>query len=116
MFRLFVDSADGVSLDPEWDYSIPDEKIEQRGLSSTGKSEVYKYGDRSRITFTVMYVSSDTAAAINSYWQADMALLFMEEGATEVFSCRIINEKTPISKNEKPYPGAFSGTIELGTY
>lgn len=114
-FRLFVDSTTGVSLCPEWDYREPLVKEENRHATPVGFSTVYNYGETARLRFSVRHVSSETAALVNSWWISNTALLFMEEGATEVFSCRLLG-KLPISKLEKPYSFSLSGVIELGAY
>jgi len=116
VYRLFVDSSAGVSIDPEWDYASTDRKVENRSMGRSGLSEVYKYGEFIGRNFSLRYVDSATASVINSWWASNTPLLFMREGDTEVSTVLLANEKTPIGKLERPYAGQFSGTIELGGY
>jgi len=105
-----------VTLDPEWDYSFTDGKVERDSTAKSGQAEVFKYGDYEGRKFAVRYVDSATAAIVNSYWSSNTPLQFMREGDTEVFTCMLLNEKTPINKFERPYPDQRSGVIELGSY
>lgn len=116
MFRLFVDSNNGVSICPEWDYSRTDQKVEHSEMSKAGLSEVYKYGDYVGRRLTVRYVSSSTAAIVNSWWASNTPLLFMREGTTDASTVVLANNKTPIGKLAEPYSDQFDGTIELEGY
>lgn len=115
-YRLFVDSNNGVTICPEWNYSSIDEKIQVRHKAKSGFSEVYKFGDFDAIKFDVRYVNSSDASIVNSWWESNAELLFMREGETSVFSCMIMNNRLPIGGVEKPYYNQFKGTIELGEY
>lgn len=114
--RLFVDSSNGVSLCPEWNYSLDGEKTQQRHKSSSGMSEVYKYGDFDAFKFDVNYVSSSDASIINSWWISNTELLFMKIGESSVFSCMLMNAVIPIGNVVRPYHNQFRGTIEIGEY
>jgi len=115
-YRLFVDSANGVSLDPEWDYDDSAKKIENRHRTRTGAEYVYKWAEFRTIKFGLMFVSSATQAIVNSWWSSNTDLLFMREGDIDITSCRIMNNSKPISKKVKPYDDQWRGAIELGTY
>lgn len=115
-YRLFVDSSNGVSLDPEWDYDDSAKKIENRHRTRSAAEYVYKWGEYGVRKFSVMYVSSATAAIVNSWWSSNTDLLFMREGDADVTSCRLMNGSKPISKKVKPYDDQWRGKIELGTY
>jgi len=57
-YRLFVDSANGVSLDPEWDYEDGAKKLEDRHRTRTGAEYVYKWAEYRTIKFGIMFVNS----------------------------------------------------------
>ena len=116
MFRLFVDSNNGVDVEPEYNYMENDEKIENRHRTRSGAEYVYKWGSFKEWKFDIRWVNSSFRALVNSWWSTNTNLLWMEENGTEVFSVRIRNRSIPISKFEKPYTDTFLGTIELGTY
>jgi hypothetical protein len=115
-YRLFVDSDTGVDINPEYDYRENSEKVESRHRSRSGREFVYRWGGIGRISFSVMYVNSSFKAQVNSWWDANTDLLFMEVGTTEVFSCHITNKKKPVDRFIRPYNDLFRGKIELGTY
>ena len=114
--RLFVDSANGVDVEPEYNYVEKDKKIETRHRTRSGKEYVYKFGEFNRFKFGVMYVDSAFKSIVNSYWNNNAELLFMEVGASQVYSVRLINKELPIGKAIKPYSDSFKGLIDLGTY
>lgn len=115
-FRLFVDSATGVDVEPEWDYERKDKKIEDRHRARSGAEFVYKWGEYIGIEFSVKFVNSSFQAIVNSWWNTNTDLLFMEVGGTEVFSVHIVNKDTPVGKVIKPYVDQFQGKIKLGGY
>jgi len=115
-FRLFVDSDNGVTVEPEWDLKEKDSKIETRNRTRSGAEYVYKWGDYQTTKFSVMYVNSDFKSIVNSYWNNNVDLLWMEEGGSIVTSVHIVNKNTPIGGYIKPYSDTFKGTIELSTY
>jgi len=115
-YRLFIDSDNGITLCPEWNYKISGEKIQTMHRSKSGFSEMYKFGSYDAIEFEVRYVSSSDASIINSWWNTNTELLFMKEGETSVFSCMLMNNRAPIGAIERPYSDQYKGTIELGEY
>ena len=116
-FRLFVDSSNGVDVDPDWEYSEEDEKIESRHRVRSGKSYVYKWGEYKKRIVPVSFVNSEFKSIVNSYWNTNTDLLFMEVGvASSVTSVRIVNDALPIGAFIMPYTNLFSGVIELETY
>jgi len=116
-FRLFVDSGNGVDVEPTWGYSQSDEKIENRHRVRSGKSYVYKWGEFKRYKLPMTYVDSNFKSIVNSYWNTNTQLLFMEVGnPSSVSSVRISNKKIPIGLNVEPYADLFEGVIELETY
>jgi len=116
MFRLFVDSANGVDVEPEYNYVERDKKIEARHRTKSGKEYVYKFGDYNAFKFDVMYVDSAFKSIVNSYWNSNAELLFMEVGATQVYSVRLTNKTLPVGRPIKPSTTEFKGIIELETY
>jgi len=115
-FRLFVDSSNGLDVNPEWDYKETDEKIESRHRTRDGSELVYKWGEFEAKEFTVMFVNSEFASIVNSWWSSNTNLLWMEEGGSAVNSVHIVNSKKPIDSFIKPYKDLFKGKIQLGTY
>lgn len=115
-YRLFVNSSNGVTLYPEWDYTENDKKIEDRHRTRSGAEYVYKWGGYRQRKFSVRYVDSATMAIVNSWWNSNTPLLFMKEGDTDITSCYLTNRDKPISKFIKPYDTLFEGVIELGEY
>lgn len=116
-WALFVDSANSISLEPEWGMTQPDKKIESSHRTKSGKRYVYKWGEYQQFKFSLKFVSSGNAAIINSWWNTNTELLFMDEDdITTVSSVMIQNSKKPLTKKVKPYVEYSQGTIDLGTY
>lgn len=115
-FRLFVDSSNGVSIEPEWDLAEPDKKIEDEHRTRAGGRYVYKWGSFRRWKFAVSYVDSSFAAVVNSWWLSNTQLLFKSESAAAVYSVQLMNDEKPVSRYVRPYDTLFSGVIELETY
>ena len=115
-YRLFVDSANGVDVEPEYNYAEKDKKVEARHRTRSGKEYVYKFGEYNRFKFNVMYVDSSFKSIVNSYWRSNTELLFMEVGATQIYSVRLINKELPIGKAIKPHKDSFKGVIDLASY
>ncbi len=116
MYRLFVDSSNGVDVYPEYDMTDASRKVEARHRTRAGAEYVYTFGEYTQIKFSVKYVNSSFRAIVNSWWASNTDLLWMEEGGTEVYSVRLMNKALPVGKVIKPYSDKFQGTIELGTY
>lgn len=115
-YALFVDSSTSVTLEPEYDFSRDDEKIEDVHRMRDGSMFRYKWGEFDKWKFSVRYVNSSDASVINNWFKSNQQLLFMEVGATQVHSVYITNKKLPISKLIKPYDNLFEGGLELETY
>ena len=114
--RLFVDSSNGISIEPEWDYAEPDKKLEDEHRTRAGGRYVYKWGSFRRWKLPVSYVDSSFAAVVNSWWVSNTQLLFKSESAAAVYSVQITNDAKPVGKFTKPYDTLFEGLIELETY
>ncbi len=115
-YRLYLDSNNGVSLDPHWDFSYGFKKNEQSHRTQGGKLFKYKYSHYEAWKFKVDFISSADAAIINSWHVSNTLLLFKNESATAIFSVLLTGRKTPMSKLVKPYDDEYKGTIELETY
>lgn len=115
-YRLFVDSSNGITVMPEYDYANRGEKVESRHRTREGYEYVYKWGSFERIEFSVRFVNSEFESIVNSWWESNTDLLWMEESGTVVTSVHITNSRKPISEFERPYTNLFKGKIELGTY
>jgi len=116
MYYLSINSSNLVSFDVEYDYTNRDSQIKHEHLSRSGRVYVYKWGELRKRTFSVRFVSSSTAAIVNSWWNSNTSLILREENSTDVFSCRISNDSTPISRFEKPHNDKLRGVIELESY
>jgi len=116
-YRLYLtNSADGVEVFPEYNYTEGDRKVESRTRTSTGAEYVYKFGSFESWKFGVQFVNSSFYAIVNSWWLSNSELLWVKTGDTDVSSVRIINRKKPIGKFIKPHDDLYAGTIELSTY
>lgn len=105
-----------IDISPEYNYEITGKKIEDRKRARSGREYVYKWGQYEGRKFDVSYISDAVKTKINSWWSGNDPLLFIDGITTVITSVRIQNDKTPISKLEKPYTNLWSGTIELETY
>ena len=109
-------SGDSIIIYPEYNYEITGRKIEDRKRARSGREYVYKWGQYEGRKFDVSYISDADKTKINSWWSGNDSLLFIDGITTAITSVRIQNDKTPISKLEKPYTNLWKGTIELETY
>lgn len=115
-FRLFVDSSNGITVTPEFDFKDSAKKVESRHRTRGAKEYVYKWGEYDILKMKVMFVDSEFKSLVNSWWSSNTELLWMEEGGTDVTSVHITNKNKPIDGYNKPYDDLFKGSIELGTY
>ena len=117
LFRLFVDSSTGIDIDPEYDFKDGGQKIENVHKAKSGTEYRYKWGEYSKIEFSLMYITSADMCTVNSWWGANTNLKFMEVGvAASEKQVHITNKEKPISKNIKPYRDQFQGKLILETY
>lgn len=115
-WAIFVDSANSISLYPNWDLKQPDKKIESIHRPRSGTQYRYKWGYYSEFKFSVDFVNSRDASIINSWWSTNTELLFMDEDTTKVYSVVFQNSDQPLTTRNKPLLDQFKGKIELGTY
>lgn len=115
-YALFVDSANSIEIAPERSMSRTDKPIDVAGKTWAGVLMRTRYGTRSSYKVPVEYVPASVAALVNSWWEGGQALLFMEVGASEVYSVMITNKDQPITDPNTPYDDQFKGVLELETY
>lgn len=114
--RLFVDSSNGISIEPEWDYAEIDKKIEDEHRTRGGGRYVYKWGSYRKWKLPVSLVDSSFAAVVNSWWLSNTQLRIKSESSAQVYSVQITNDAKPLGEYTKPYDSLYQGTIELETY
>jgi len=116
-YELGISSVDAVELIPDYSYKSPEIKIESKSRTRAGKLYSTKYGSYKHISFNVDYVSSATAALVNSWWETDTELLFFitSGGTTETHSVMLQGE-TPIGGFNAPSIEYYRGKINLETY
>jgi hypothetical protein len=116
-FRLYYqNSATGVELFPEYDFKERSRKMESRTRTTTGAEYAYKFGSYDAWRFKLTFVSSETKSIVNSWWESNADLLFVETGQTNVSSVHLTNRETPIFGYMKPHDDQFHGMLELSTY
>lgn len=116
-WALFVDSSNSISFEPEWGMSQPDKKVESTHRTKGGKLYRYKWGGYNQFKFGLNYVSSSDAAIVNSWWDSNTELLFIDEDdATTLSSVYLMNTTKPLTVRPKPYLEYSKGTINLSTY
>jgi hypothetical protein len=115
-FLLFPSSGNHVSIDPEWNFTRKDQKVENEHIARSGKRYVYKWGSYYHTTFDLTFVSSSTMAIINSWWQTNTKLMFVDSGGAQIYSVMLIGKELPIGMYQKPYTDLYRGKIELQGY
>lgn len=115
-FLLFPSSGNHVTLEPEWDFDRKDGKVENEHITRAGKRYVYRWGSYYKASFSLTFVNSSTAAIINSWWDSNTKLLFMESGATQIYSVMLVGKELPLGSFQKPYTNLFRGKIDLQGY
>ena len=117
LFILYADSSTSVNIDPEYDFKDTGNKIEDVHETKQGNEYRYKWGERDRVSFTLMHINSADMCRINSWYSANTNLTFKEIGVTaSEKSVRISNKSKPIDSRVKPYYDQFKGTLVLETY
>ena len=107
--------VDYVQVYPEYNYELTGKKIEDRKRSRAGKEYVYKWSQYKGWKFDIFYVNCADMTKINSWWSGNDTLIFIDN-LSQVNTVRLTNDKTPISKFEKPYTDLWSGMIELENF
>lgn len=115
-FVVTVNSYNFIEFEPEYDYKEDHKKMESRHRTKAGREYVYKWGEYRQFKMGTMYVTSYQKSVINSYWNNNTELMFVQSGNLEVNSVLIMSSTLPVGSLIKPYNDLFKGTIELGTY
>lgn len=115
-YRLFVNSADGVSIEPLYEYSEDDFKIEDSHRVRSGAFYRYKWGSVRKWKLPFTLVDSSFKSVVNSWFTSNAALLFKSESLSAVYSVYIMNKDLPVGQPVMPYDSLFKGVIELETY
>ncbi len=113
---LFVDSANSVSFEPEWDFLQENVKVEDAHRVRSGAMFRYRWGGYERWKFTARFIDSADAWAVNSWWDSNTKLLFMNTSDATVNSVQIVNSRLPFGRFIKPHDDLYEGVIELETY
>ena len=118
IFELGINSADAVTLYPNYDYEAPEIKIKDKHRTASGRLFSYKWGSFQRFRFSTEYVPASVAALVNSWWSSEAQLLFFitSESATEVHSVMLVGDDQPLAEFSKPYIDKYRGRIVLETY
>lgn len=118
VFQLGPTSATAVTLRPEYDFERDLVKIENRHRTKSGRLYTYLWATYPRFEFSVQYVSSASAALVNSWWSANTNLLFFitTSGATEVFSVQLTTKSRPLASFVEPGAQYYKGKILLEGY
>ena len=90
--------------------------MESEHRTRGGKLYRYKWGGYSQWQFSVSFVNSSDAAIVNSWWNTNTELLFMDENTTQVYSVLMMNGEAPLTSMVMPHMDQFKGTINLSTY
>lgn len=115
-YRLFVDSSNGLTIYPEYDFQQGKTKIQDASRSRSAALYQYKWAAYDTIKFSVSYVNSEMKSIVNSWWESNTDLLFKSESETAVYSVHIVNKKSPIGGFVRPYDDLYEGKIELEGY
>lgn len=115
-YRLYVDSNNGVSFDPDFSFKHFYKKKQQSHRTQASKFFVYKYSHYEGWKFKVDFISSTDMAIVNSWHTSNTQLLFKNESATAVYSVMLSSRDTPIMQLIKPYDDQYKGVIELEVY
>lgn len=115
-FILQASSSSQVTLEPEYDFTQQDAKIENQHRTRSGDLTRYQWGRYKRIKFSVRYVSSNDMSMVNDWWRENTELQFYEEGTTDITSCMVSNKSLPIGERIKPHLDQYEGRVELEEY
>lgn len=112
----FLASENDIVIEPEFDYSQRDIKIQDMHITRGGGRFTYKWGDQFRLKFGQRFVDSQTASFINSWWNENTKLLWVVDCGLQVESVQITNKDLPIGQLILPHDTLYKGSIELETY
>lgn len=105
-----------VEVNPEYDFSEPDKKIESNHTSRNGKRFKYLWGETKNTKFSVSYVDSSFKTIVNSWWGANASLRYFDDVLSVTNSGWLMGDEKPVSQRIKPYDDLFAGVINLGSF
>lgn len=111
-----TDGYDVVSLNPEYDMSMPQRKIESVHRTRSGAQYRYTWGTYKTAKLPVEMLSSADMWLINAWWAANTALRLYDMSSTVVVSGYLVGAEAPINQFVKPYHDMYKGVIELEGY
>jgi hypothetical protein len=114
IFRLGINSATALTLEPEFDYTDSLTKLEQVHRLQNGDMYRYKTGAYDKFKFKLRFFPSSDAAIVNSWWESNTELSFFVD--SDVSSVMLTNKAKPIGQFQKPHTDLMTGTIELEGY
>jgi hypothetical protein len=112
-FRLFVDSATGVTVEPTWDTEEQTGKLANVKRTREGSRYGYQFGERYRVRCVVTFVGDDVREQINLWWSNNTRLKWMEEGGSEVYDVKLVNSRIPIDKRVRALWDRYEGELIL---
>lgn len=115
-WRLFVDSTEGVTVEPEYSMTQLDEQLQNSHRARSGAGYRYVWGSYRKWKLPVRLVDSSFMSSVNTYWKAGTVLLFKSESLSAVYTVAITNKNLPIGQFEKPYMDLYQGIIELEAF
>jgi len=117
-YLLGTNSATGIVLIPEWDYSFGEEISRSSFRTRNGRLFSYKWHDYNKIKFDTNWVTNSNAAIVNSWWDTQTKLIFIDitDTTATITSCMLIGKEAPFREHPEPYVEYFKGVIELEEY
>lgn len=102
-----------VSLEPEYDYKLATNKIEDVSRARDGTAYKYPWGTFTVVKFTANYVTSADMCTINSWWGANTLLSLIDDNGTTVASGALFGDVAPVTQLIKPYNDQYTAVIDL---
>lgn len=116
-YLIGTNSEDAVQIYPDWSFILGKKQERSDMRTKTGRRYSYKWGEYHQSHFPLKWVNSSDASTINLWFdnQSEL-LLFIVGSTTDVYSCAIINNDTPLMQQQKPYMEYWQGSIRLEGY
>ncbi len=115
-YLLFVNSSEGISLHPQYDYVREHQKLEASHRTQTGNMFRYRFGEWKRWKFSISHLSLQDIQLINGWWQNNTPLHWMDGVSTPLYQVLLVNRKLPLGQHILPYTDRYRGHLELETY
>jgi len=115
-YLLYTDILTPVTLNPEYDFTREDAKVEDRHRTRSSARYFYRWSKYTRFVFSINYLNATDKDIINGWWDANTPLFFKDEDDPEVFEVCLVNDSTPFGEFNMPYNTLFKGTVELESY